>query len=290
MTKKIKKHFLLVTLLFGSMAFASSIYSQANAKKKNEIIVIGVHGLGARAAWLDPLKNELEANSIKFIAEDLPGFGLNHKETNPESPYKPGHVESYNEWLDFVSNQIQETKAENPESTLILFGHSLGGLISTNTPALNEVDALILSVPGYSSGPNFNPKFLIETAWKYAVSKKLQGKDEYIVMPVSKKIYPNPNAKDPYRTKAVTANLLFQVNELQGKTANNLKNVTAPLLMVQIAGDQLVATETQKEYFDLMPSENKDFKSYPGFDHDWLTNPGNEKIFNDIVSFINSLD
>lgn len=274
--------FILANLIFTASSNASAASSNASEK---EIIVLGVHGLGARAAWLNPLKEKLEAKNITFIAKDLPGFGLNHKDVNPESPYKAGHVDSYNEWLNFVDNEINTIKAESPNAKLIVFGHSLGGLISTNSQEISQANALILSVPAYSSGSNFNPKFLIETAWKYIV-KIIQGKDEYILMPVSEKIHPNPHANDPYRTKAVTANLLLQINQLQSKTKTNLENITMPLLMLQIQGDKLVGLETQKDYFEKMPSENKTFKSYEGFDHDWLTNPGTDEIFDDIMSFI----
>jgi lysophospholipase len=272
--------FLLIYLLVPSRA------SEAQINKS--IIIYGIHGLGARAAWLDAVKNYLEAKDprIKFIAHDLPGFGLNNSIVDKNSPYKKGHIESYHEWIDFVDEDFRSLKKQYPESNFIIFGHSLGGVIASNMSAVNEADALILSVPGYAGGDNFNLAFMLDTAWKYAFDKKVLKKDLYVNMPVSQKLYPSPFVDDPYRIAEVTANLLIEISKLQAASKKAVQNIKIPVLMIQVKDDKVLDTKKQEEFLGLMASSEKTFKSYLAYDHEWMGNPHAELILKDLSDYI----
>lgn len=285
---KVKIFLLVLTIYLGALFIDTYAFTPDS---RSSVIVYGVHGLGARSAWLDRVKNYLETNDrrIKFISNDLPGFGFNNDSVNEMSPYKKGHIESYKEWVDFVDADFKILKKEYPEAKFIIFGHSMGGVIVSNMNSLNEADALVLSAPGYSGGDNFNLGFMLDTAWKYAFDRLVRKKDVYVTMPVSEKLYPSPFADDAYRTKDVTANLLIEIGKMQSASEEAVKKIELPILMIQVKNDKVLDTQKQEDFLNLMPSQNKVFKSYEGYDHEWMGNPHAEVILKDLLEFIRDI-
>jgi acylglycerol lipase len=252
-------------------------------------IILAVHGLGGHSGWFDNLKTELKKFDIDFYAYDLPGFGQNHALGQPPSHFTKGHVDSFHEWLDFVNNKYQELIAKYPDHKISILGHSLGAVLVSNL-IIRPGDSLILSVPGYKgSAKTFNPNFVISTLFKYLVDKCLFARDVYVEMPVSEKMQDTPAMKDPLRVSSVTQTLLFEILQLGNFTKSNLKNISAPVLLVQIKDDQVVDNETQNQYFEKIASSNKSIKIFSGADHDWIWYPIREEIAFAIAIWLKSL-
>lgn len=251
-------------------------------------IVLAIHGLGARAEWLRPIGDLFEKDGYKFIAKDLPAFGFNHQAADSQSPYKRGHIDSYQEWLDFVDNQVIEVKEKHPDSRLILLGHSLGGLLVTNSNRANHADLLVLSVPGYAAGKNFNPVFVITTIFNYAFFKLIFGIDKLVMMPSSKKNYPSIFATDVHATGYVSPNLLIQIKKLQKKTKEKVKDIKVPILMIQAVEDIVVSKEEQLVNYMSFPNPQKKLLKVSGVDHDWPGNPDAPKVYEEMQKEIKS--
>jgi alpha-beta hydrolase superfamily lysophospholipase len=252
-------------------------------------IVLAVHGLGGHSGWFDNLKTELIKYDIDFYAYDLPGFGQNHALGKLSSHYTRGHIDSFQEWLDFVSKKYYELSSKYPDSKIAILGHSLGAVLVSNIK-LRPQDSLILSVPGYKgSAKTFNPFFVMSTMSKYLIDKCLLARDVYVEMPVSEKMQETPAMKDPLRVSSVTQTLLFEILRLGKFTKSNLKNIYAPVLLVQMKDDQVVDNETQNNFFEQIPSKNKTMKVYAGADHDWIWYPIREEIAFGIAIWLKSL-
>lgn len=122
------------------------IYSFKKCSKKcsskegtNETVVI-IHGLGEHIGRYERLVNLLVNEGYSVIGFDLPGHG--------KSSGKRGHTS-----IEDVLNVIDEITKET--NSFILFGHSLGGLISiryTETRP-NRVKKLIVSSPALHLEP-----------------------------------------------------------------------------------------------------------------------------------------
>ncbi len=253
-------------------------------------IVLAIHGLGGHSGWFSRLADEFKKNDIGFYAYDLPGFGKNHNlDHDKHSPYTKGHIDSFHEWIDFMQHKYEDLRAANPKARIIILGHSLGALVAVNLPKIYEGDKLILSVPGFKGAAStFDLLFMINTSRKIIIDKLIFDRDVYIEMPVSEKAKLTPAMIDPLRVGTVTQTLLFEIVKMRGLTKQSISKLMTPVLFIQVEGDKVVNNSVQNQYFAMVPSPDKAFKSYSGADHDWIWYDIVTTISKDIVEWINS--
>lgn len=251
-------------------------------------IVLAIHGLGGHSGWFARLAEELRASGIEFYAYDLPGFGKNHNlDRDQHSPYTKGHIDSYQEWIDFTQRKYRELKAINPDARITILGHSLGALVAVNLPTIAVGDKLILSVPGFKGvAATFDLMFMINTARKIIIDKLLFDRDVYVEMPVSEKAKLTPAMTDPLRVGNVTQTLLYEIVKMRSLTKKNIAKLKVPVFFIQIEGDKVVDNATQNQYYDMITSPNKTFKVYSGADHDWIWSDLVDPIAKDIINWI----
>lgn len=91
-----------------------------------EIVII--HGWGASVLKFEPLQRELERLDWKVHLIKLPGFDL-------KDPQWGWGIEEY---AKYVENEL--SKSNNNKNPIILFGHSFGGMISSQIVANNKID------------------------------------------------------------------------------------------------------------------------------------------------------
>jgi alpha-beta hydrolase superfamily lysophospholipase len=103
--------------------------------------VLVVHGLGEHAGRYDALARKLNAWGFAVRGYDQYGHG--------ESGGTRGGLPQPNRLLDDLSDLIESTRSRAPALPLVLFGHSLGGLVAASFVARTTaaVDALVLSSP-----------------------------------------------------------------------------------------------------------------------------------------------
>lgn len=251
-------------------------------------IVFAIHGLGGHSGWFDRLKNELKKFDIGFHAVDLPGFGKNHMLLKA-CPYTKGHIDDFNQWIDFVKKEYFELKEKNPDAQIIVMGHSLGAVVATCLDCICEGDKLILSVPGYKGADStFNPGFVVSTLWKLLFDKIIMQRDVYVSLPVSEKKYEDPTEGDPLKVEQVTQTLLFQIMKMGWTLEQAIQSITMPVMLIQIEGDSVVDNETQDKFFVIFPSGAKTKNSYSGADHDWIWSQKVSVIAEDLANWINA--
>ncbi len=233
-------------------------------------IIFAIHGLGGHGSWFERLKLELEKFNIDLYAIDLPGFGKNHDEFAGSS-YKKGHIDDFQEWIDFVQAEYQELKRKNPAVPITILGHSLGAVIATCMGPIAEGDQLIISVPGYKGADDtFKLSFVLTTLWKLVFDKAVFGKDLYVQLPASPKKHGDPTDLDPLKVSFVTQTLLFQIMKMGWTLKQASTKLDMPVFMIQIKDDAVVDNASQDQYFNCFPSRNKVKTTYSGADHDWI--------------------
>lgn len=119
-----------------------------------------VHGLGEHAGRYDNVADPLAAAGIDVHGYDHRGFGASGGPRN--------HVERWTVLHDDLQERIEALRASAPDRPLVLYGHSLGGLIACGY-VLSErdrptPDLLVLSAPS-----------LVDDlpAWKHSVASLL---------------------------------------------------------------------------------------------------------------------
>ena len=117
------------------------IRSWIPSKSQNKNILI-VHGLGEHSGRYEDLANFLVKKKFGVFAVDLIGHG--------RSSGRRGHIKSFEEYLDTVELSLIYIRKKFLDIPIILFGHSLGGLISLKfliDRESKEIDRSIISSP-----------------------------------------------------------------------------------------------------------------------------------------------
>ncbi len=256
----------------------------------SKFIVIGIHGLGGRAAWLARIQEEFERynqsqneHSFSLVAKDLKGFGEGGS----------GHIDSFHDWLKDIQNDYDQIAQNNPDARIVIFGHSLGGLIATNLYGIRASDTLVLSVPGFKGAAStFKPLFVAKTIFTYIFNKsKLINlpcpKDNRQGMIRGKLYIGDPSDQDPFKTSRVSANLLWQILELGKHSKRNLSRLkTNPLVLIQVEGDTVVDNASQDELLKLSPSPHKHKITVHSDLHDWPIYDLVETTIKDLIEIL----
>ena len=120
--------------------------------------VLIVHGLGEHSGRYEHVAQQLNAWGFSVRSFDLWGHGLSDGER--------GSMRDDNAMLDDLASVIDHTrKGMPPGQSLVLLGHSLGGLLAARFVSLRmrPIDALVLSSPALDPGLNSIQKLLLAT-------------------------------------------------------------------------------------------------------------------------------
>ena len=122
-----------------------------------------VHGLAEHSGRYERTGRLLSEAGIEVIGQDLRGHGASAGER--------GHVEHWRDFLDDVEDALGRARSTAGTRSVVLLGHSFGGLISTDyvTSGRPAPDLLVLSSPAladrlpgwqHAMAPKASPGFL----------------------------------------------------------------------------------------------------------------------------------
>jgi alpha-beta hydrolase superfamily lysophospholipase len=121
-------------------------------------MVLIVHGLAEHAGRYDALARRLNDWGFAVRGYDQYGHG--------ESSGLRGGLPSNNRFLDDLADVMDSTRARlEPDTPLILLGHSMGGLVAARfvSLSLRPVEGLVLSSPAFDAGLGFWTRLLLRT-------------------------------------------------------------------------------------------------------------------------------
>jgi alpha-beta hydrolase superfamily lysophospholipase len=125
-------------------------------------VALVVHGLGEHAGRYGTVAGALTAAGIDVYAYDHRGFG--------GSAGVRAYVDKFSQFHDDLAERVLAARAACPGLPLVMYGHSLGGLITTGYVLsgrdLPMPDLLVLSAPGLDAE---------QPAWKKSLAKILTG-------------------------------------------------------------------------------------------------------------------
>ncbi len=125
-------------------------------------VALVVHGLGEHAGRYGTVAEALTGAGIDVFAYDQRGFG--------GSAGVRAYVDRFSQFHDDLAERMLAARAASPGLPLVLYGHSLGGLITAgyvlSGRELPMPDLLVLSAPGLDAE---------QPAWKKTLAKVLTG-------------------------------------------------------------------------------------------------------------------
>ena len=256
------------------------LYRQWGSPSPRAAILL-VHGLGGHSNNWDFVARFLTGHDIACYAIELKGFG--------KTEGVRGHIDSLNVYIKDVRRLYNIVKREHRRLPVFIAGESMGGLISFLTvikkPAL--FTGLICMSPGFASGLKFS---LAEYA--RMVSARFYNAKRQFIMPFTndmctrdpecKKIMDNDSLEHKFATpKLLQSILLGQLSSALFK-----HRITRDTLFLLSGDDTFVSTEASKKIFKGITFRHKELIEYPGMRHSLTMELGREKVFADMLAWL----
>ncbi|MEZ4640271.1 MAG: alpha/beta hydrolase [Caldilineaceae bacterium] len=252
-------------------------YTPPVADVKASVVV--VHGLGEHSGRYTNLFDVLLAANYAVFAADHQGFG--------QSGGQRGHVAHFADYLPDVQHMVEMARAERPHTPVIIFGHSMGGLIALyhalEYPKV--VDAYVISAPALLASPNpwlvramrvlnlVRPTFVIRRPGdNTTISRDLEEVRRF--------------DEDPLHVPVSSARWAVEILKTQKLVSHRAAEIGVPILMVQGMADQLVVPQATVDFFEHVSSADKTLYTYPGYYHELHNDLDKEKPLADVVQWL----
>jgi len=240
-----------------------------------------VHGLGAYGGrWVYLADFFLRHNTASYALE-LRGFG--------ETEGLRGHVASFKVYYNDICRLRDIIRQENPEADIILLGSSMGGLISFVLAALKPLlfEGLICISPAFLSKIKFGLWDYLKIAGAAFFSPRRQfdvpvhagmcTRDEEC-----REALDNEKREHHIATSAMLTDIAKA--EIEARFYKNKLKTRVLFLIAE--HDELVSPASSKKIFQKLKVKDKTLVSYPGMYHGLAIDEGREKVFEDILKWI----
>ena len=247
-------------------------------------VLLILHGLGAHSGWFIDMGNALAARGLNIYAVDHRGFG--------RSEGLRGHSDDYHTYGKDISAVVTEICQRHGGAKVALLGHSMGGIFTAHYATQRGSDlsgALFLNpwiadqsqVPlgttlGILTGGIFKSKRL----WRLA------GGTAGITTNVEAAAMLEA---DPRWVRAETASFFVQILLMRQAMLKMARRITIPALVMQAEDDRSVIPAASRKFYDALASQDKTWKSYPGYDHDSEFQADRSQLDDDIAAWMHRI-
>jgi alpha-beta hydrolase superfamily lysophospholipase len=238
--------------------------------------VLLVHGLGEHSGRYERVGDQLAAAGLDVAAYDQRGFGA--------SAGRPGHIDRWSDCHDDLEERLRVVRAAAQGRPVVLYGHSLGGLIAlgyvlSDRPA---PDLLVLSAPAIDS---------TIPGWKKAVARAFARIAPTLT--VANGIAGAALSRDPALGERYLADGLnrhrstirFGAEALaeQRRVVGALPALDVPTLVIHGGDDRLVPTASS-ERFAALPGVTR--VVHPGLRHEVHNEPEGRVVLDGVVEWL----
>jgi len=259
------------------------LYRRFDAPSPKAIVLL-VHGLGAHAARWEFLAGFLAAHGYASYAPELRGFGR-----TPERPR--GHVDSFRVYDRDILGLREIIGREHPARRVVLLGESMGALITFNL-AGRYPDA-------FAGVAMISPSF--GNALKFPLSSYLTLVANYLIRP--RKTIPVPFTSamctrdaacravmdaNPDELRVASLKLLMGMLGEQRAAKRLAKTLVVPALFLVAGADRMVDIQAERKMFASLPLTDKTLREYPGMFHALSIELGRERVFEDILAWLDA--
>jgi len=224
-----------------------------------------VHGLGEHSGRYDHVGSYLAERGVSVFAYDHQGHGL--------SEGRRGWVAEFHHLLDDLEIFHRLVLERAGGLPLVLFGHSMGGLIVTAYLLEKPLkpDLLVLSGPAIVPILDPNDRTIDPTR----LSKDPAVWEAYLSDPLILRERVEPE---------LFTRLAEGLHLLPGRAAE----ISVPLLLIHGDDDRLCSATGAKMYVEGTSSSDRTVKTYPGGRHEMLNETNREEVLADLASWLDS--
>lgn len=243
--------------------------------------VVLVHGIAEHATRHGHVAQRLADVGIETTASDLRGFGA--------SDGPRAYVERWSQYHDDVEDQIGAARSASPSSPVVLFGHSMGGLIALGYVLADlprpMPDLLVLSAPAIAAAiPAWKravAAVLGRVAPRFAIANELPSgglsRDPAIAAAY---------ATDPLNTHSTTARLGMELLNEQSRVQALLAGLTrlpVPTYVLHGTADPIVPVSASAL---LEGKGNVTRRAYPDLRHEMHNEPEQGAVIADTIAWL----
>lgn len=241
-------------------------------------VMILVHGLGEHSTRYAHLAQRFTDAGIAVFTLDNRGHG--------KTPGTRG-VMDFDKVVTDIGERLEEVRERYPDAPVIVFGHSLGGLLTMTYTVRNRpaITAQIASAPALDSE-------LREQRLKFALANLLGGIVPDIVLPTG--LDSSGVSRDPKVVAAYDADPLVHDKGSTGlakATFAAMDDMMAqttfpvPLLIVHGTGDRLTVPAASKTFVNQVTGDVT-LIEYEGIYHELHNEPEQDEVFADIMKWL----
>jgi acylglycerol lipase len=236
-------------------------------------VLVVVHGLGEHSGRYEPVAGPASAAGIEVRSFDLIGHG--------STGGRRAHIDDWARFLDQVQVHVEEAKISG--LPVVLYGHSLGGLIALEY-TLSErprPDLLVLSAPAIGGGK----------AWQRWVGTLLPRIAPLAPVPIAVKgedLSRDPAVGDAYLNDPLvifkgTAQAAGEVFPAMDRTRAAIASLDVPTLVIHGGSDGVVPPETSVA---LSGHPLVERRLYPKLRHECHNEPEGPQVVAEVIDWI----
>ncbi|MDX2471007.1 MAG: alpha/beta hydrolase [SAR324 cluster bacterium] len=254
------------------------------AKDSPKAVVLLVHGMGEHSGRYHWLAGHFNGAGYACVAIDLTGHG--------QSSGTKGHSPSFERFFQDIESLKTVAEAQFPGCPQVLFGHSMGGSISSAyllaRPKTHNFKALILSSPGFAP------------AEKPAAIRVFLGKILYHLLPsigLPNELVVEGLSRDPENIKTYLADPLNHDRlsprlglDCMSNGQNSVaaaEQITIPCFQFHGSKDLLASYSASKQFSENMGTNNH-FETVDGGFHEILNDFDKLEMTSKIINWLSS--
>jgi alpha-beta hydrolase superfamily lysophospholipase len=255
-------------------------YQSWQPAQKPVAVIILVHGGGDHSGRHTNVVNYFVQRQYAIYAFDLRGHG--------HSPGQRGHINTWNEFREDFAAFKKIVRQEQPDLPVIIYGHSLGGVITLDYCLRNPqgLSGLICSSPAIGelgiAAILWQIARILDRIWPSCPLKT--GLD---ISKLSRDPDVEKAAKaDPLYHSKATPRFGMQVKKTVEKIHSNARDLSLPLLIVHGTDDEIASIEGSRKFFNNVTYPDKDFREYKGGFHELHNDINKEQVLTDIDQWL----
>jgi len=263
-------------------SFDGIVFYREWACDEPKAVMILVHGLGGHSGRFHELGPLLSKAGYYVYAIELKGHG--------ESPSIKGHINNFKIYTADMRSLVEFARIKHTGKKIFILGESMGGLISLDFTIHHQdlLDGLILISPALKDKMaiplNVRAEIFREAIFDpmgffpAGFSASLFTRDPAVIKKID---------SDPIEVRNFTARFFLSILKTMLFVSMMPRKITLPVLMLLAGQDKMISSESAEKYFKKIPSKDKEIKQYPEMYHALYIDKGREKVFADIVDWIN---
>ncbi len=256
------------------------LYRKWKATDERAVLLL-VHGLAAQSGRWECMTDFFLGKNVSSYAIDLKGFG--------ETQGPRGHIDSFRTYFEDIKRLCEIISEESPGKKIFILGESMGALISFIAAIMYPglFDGLVCISPAFMSRLKFTVLDYIKM-----LASLLYDPGKQFNLPFTSEMctrdrgYQEMIDRDPREHRTGTSKLLFNIGMVQIRCMIFRGRIPTGVLFL-LAGDELlVSPKASRSIFKRLKTPDKIIIEYPEMRHALSIELGKEKVFEDILRWV----